>query len=115
MANKLLFKPSDMNIKVNFTSIQTVKSSVNGSVTKKNTTVFTRYGAIKTRTLNQQYLTVGTAVEDTIVVGIKHDSRVNKTLGITINSVNYSIINISTDESNNYTKFDLITIKKVTK
>lgn len=115
MANNLLFKPSDLNLRVNFTTTQSVPSPVNGSITKKQVTLFTKYGAFKTRTLTQNYNVVGTDLSDTLVIGVKHDERINKTLGITIKGVNYQILDISPDDSNNYIAFDLVTVKKVTK
>lgn len=110
-----LFKPSDLNVKVQFTTSKTVVNPNNGNSTKKPVTLFTKWGAYRRRTLNQQYQAIGTTVEDSIVIGVRHDDAIIKTLGITINNINYQIIDISSDESNNYLTYDLITIKKVTK
>ena len=115
MANKPLFKPSDLDKQVDFTTIKTVISPVNGSSVKKPVTLFTKWGAIRRRTLNQQYQAIGTTVEDSIVIGVTHDSRINKTLGVTLAGVNYQILDVSADENNYYLTYDLITIKKVAK
>ena len=40
MVKKPLFSPSDLNLKVDFTTIQTVTSKVNGSQVKKPVTLF---------------------------------------------------------------------------
>jgi len=112
---KLLFKPSDLDKQVDFTTIKTVTSPVNGSQVKKPVTLFTKWGAIRRRNLTQQYAVIGTTVEDSIVIGVAHDSRINKTLGVTLAGVNYQILDVSPDETNHYIAFDLLTIKKVTK
>lgn len=112
---KQLFKPSDLNKKVDFTTVKTVISPINGSSVKKPVTLFTKKGAIRRRTLNQQYQAIGTTVEDSIVIGVRHDDAINKTMGVTLDGVNYKILDISADESNNYLTYDLITIKKVAK
>lgn len=115
MANKPLFKPSDLDKQVDFTTIQTVISPVNGSSSKKPVTLFTKWGAIRRRNLTQQYAVIGTTIEDSIVIGVAHDSRINKSMGVTLAGVNYQILDVSPDESNNYLTYDLITIKKVAK
>jgi len=112
---KPLFKPSDLNVKVSFTTVKTVTNQNNGNSVKKPVTLFTKWGAYKRRTINQQYTILGTTTEDSIVIGVRHDNSINKTLGITIDNVNYQILDISSDESNNYLTYDLITIKKVSK
>lgn len=115
MANNQLFKPSDLNLRVNFTTFKSVPSPINGSITKQNVILFTKFGAFKTRTLSQNYNIVGTTLENTLVIGVKHDERINKTLGITVKGVNYEILDISPDESNNYIAYDLVTVKAVNK
>lgn len=112
---KPLFKPSDLNKQVDFTTTKTVISPVNGSPTKKPVTIFTKWGAIRRRNLTQQYAVIGTTVEDSIVIGVAHDSRITKALGVTLAGVNYQILDISPDESNSYLTYDLITIKQVAK
>lgn len=112
---KPLFNPSDLNRQVDFTTTKTVISPVNGSPSKKPVTLFTKWGAIRRRNLTQQYVVIGTTVEDSIVIGVAHDSRITKALGVTLAGVNYQILDISPDETNNYLTYDLITIKQVAK
>ena len=112
---KPLFKPSDLDKQVDFTTTKTVISPVNGSPTKKPVTIFSKWGAIRRRNLTQQYAVIGTTVEDSIVIGVAHDSRITKALGVTLAGVNYQILDISPDETNNYLAYDLITIKQVAK
>lgn len=115
MANKPLFKPSDLNLTVAFTETKTVTSPVNGSQVKRQVTAFTKKAGYRRRTLNQTYSIQGTSLEDTILIGVRHDERINKTFGVTIKGTNYKIESISPDMTNNYIKYDLITLSKVVK
>lgn len=112
---KPLFKPSDLDKQVDFTTSKTVISPVNGSPTKKPVVLFTKWGAIRRRNMTQQYAVIGTTIEDSIVIGVAHDSRITKALGVTLGGINYQILDVSPDETNNYLTYDLITIKQVAK
>lgn len=113
MATKPLFSPSDMPLTVAFTETKTVTSPVNGSQVKKPVTVFTKKAGYRRRTINQTYSIQGTSLQDSILIGVRHDPRINKLLGVTLKGVNYKIETISPDETNTYIKFDLITLSKV--
>ena len=113
MANKPLFSPADMPLTVSFTTIQTVTSPVNGSQVKKPVVLFTKKAGYRRRTINQTYSIQGTTLQDSVLIGVRHDSRINKTLGVTLKGVNYKIETISPDETSAYIKFDLVTLTKV--
>lgn len=113
--SKQLFKPSDLNKTVAFTTIKSVQNPNNGSMSKKPVTLFTKKGAQRRRTLNQQYSALGTTIEDSIVIGVRHDSRITKALSVLWKGEKYEILDISPDESNTYITYDLITVKKVSK
>lgn len=115
MADNQLFNPSDLNLKVDFTTVKTVISPVNGSPIKQPVTLFTKWGAFRRRTLTQNYNVVGTSLADSLVIGVRHDNRIVKTLGVTVKGVNYQILDVSPDEKNTYITYDLITLKKVVK
>lgn len=110
-----MFTPSDLNLRADFTTVKTVQNPNNGNTVKKPVTLFTKWAGWKTRGLTQQYLAMGTEVADTIVIGVRHDPRINKTLGVTLKGTNYNVVNVSPDDSNHYIAFDLVTIKEVTK
>lgn len=113
MATKPLFSPSDMPLTVDFTMTKTVTSPINGSQVKKPVTVFSKKAGYRRRTINQTYSIQGTSLQDSILIGVRHDSRINKLLGVTLKGVNYKIETISPDETSAYIKFDLITLTKV--
>lgn len=110
---KQIFKPSDLNKRVAFTTIETGYNENNGNPEEVVKTLFTKWGAPKRRTLNQQYNIQGTDLQDTIVIGVRHDERILKSLGVNYKGVNYDIKDISPDDSNNVIRYDLLTIKKV--
>lgn len=115
MAQQQLFNPSDLNLKVAFTTIKSVSNPVNGSLTKQPVTLFTKWGGFRRRTMTQQYSVIGTSLEDTLVIGVRHDPAIVKTLGVTVKNINYNIVDISPDDGNRTITYDLITLKKVTK
>lgn len=104
-----------MPLTVDFTLPQTVTNPVNGGRTTEPVTQFSKKAGYRRRTLNQSYSIQGTSLEDSILIGVRHDSRINKTLGVTLKGTNYKIESVSPDETNTYIKFDLITLTKVVK
>lgn len=112
---KQLFKPSDLNQRIDFCTVQTVQNPKNGSQHKEQVVLFTKKGAQKTRTLNQQYTVQNTTLADTVVLAVRHDKRINKTLSVKWNDDKYDILDISSDGTNNTITYDFVTVKKVTK
>ncbi|WP_404975669.1 phage head closure protein [Weissella paramesenteroides] len=110
-----LFKPSDLVHKVVFEKSKTDYNPVNGNPIIDYETLFTKWGAPKRRTITQQYQIAGTSLEDTIVIGVRHDERIIKGIGVFYDGVHYDIEDVSADDSNNYITYDLITVKEVKK
>lgn len=110
-----LFKPSDLTHKVVFEKTTTGYNPVNGNPTIVYEPLFTKWGAPKRRTMSQQYQIAGTSLEDSIVIGVRHDERIMKGIGLLYDGVHYSIEDVSADDSNNYITYDLITVKEVKK
>lgn len=70
------------------------------------------------RSQSQQYSLLGTKLEDTIVVAIRSQYHVDKTMQAQIDGnddVTYRIIAISRDDSHSLQRYDLITLKDITK
>ncbi len=70
------------------------------------------------RSQSQQYSLLGTKLEDTIVVAIRSQYQVDKTMQAQIDGnddVTYRIITISRDDSHSLQRYDLITLKDITK
>jgi SPP1 family predicted phage head-tail adaptor len=70
------------------------------------------YAPIK-RTLTQQYELVGTELQDTIIIAIRHNKDVQESMQVQIKDMAYTILNLSLDESNSYITYDFLTLKKV--
>lgn len=76
----------------------------------------TLHCAFYQRSQNQQYALVGTDLEDTIVVAVRSQYRVNDQMLAQLDgddSITYQIVTISRDESHAVTRYDLITLKDV--
>lgn len=70
------------------------------------------------RSQSQQYSLLGTKLEDTIVVAVRSQYKIDKTMLAQLdgnNDVTYRIITISRDYSHSLQRYDLITLKDVTK
>ncbi|MBB1063635.1 phage head closure protein [Limosilactobacillus fastidiosus] len=70
------------------------------------------------RSQNQQYSLLGTKLEDTIVVAVRSQYKIDKTMLAQLDGnddVTYRIITISRDDSHSLQRYDLITLKDVTK
>lgn len=70
------------------------------------------------RSQSQQYSLLGTKLEDTVVVAIRSQYRVDKTMLAQLDgnsAVTYRIVAISRDDSHSLHRYDLITLKDVTK
>lgn len=67
------------------------------------------------RTLTQQYLLVGTRLDNSVVIVTRHDNR-NATAQLVKldDGVTYSVNECSPDDSNDYIRYDYLTLKKVT-
>ncbi len=71
--------------------------------------------AIYQRSQNQQYALVGTDLENTIVVAVRSQYRVDKSLMAKLDDKDtvYRIVTISRDESHSLTRYDLITLRDI--
>lgn len=70
------------------------------------------------RSQSQQYSLLGTKLEDTIVVAVRSQYQVDKSMLAQIDEndeVTYRIVAISRDDSHSLQRYDLITLKDVTK
>lgn len=63
------------------------------------------------RSITQQYQVMGTTLEDTIVIIIRHNPKVNKSLQVSYGGQRYAILDISQDDSFNINTYDYLTLK----
>lgn len=104
--------PFDLNRRADFGTVQTVQNPDNGSMKKTFVKAFSLWYASKTRTLNQQYQIQGTALENTKVIIVRHNPKVEAIKAVQIGDVMYDLVSYSPDESNNYNTYDFVTLKR---
>lgn len=104
--------PFELNRRANFGTVQTVQNPDNGSMKKTFVKAFSLWYASKTRTLNQQYQIQGTALENTKVIIVRHNPKVEAIKVVQIDDVMYDLVSYSPDESNNYNTYDFVTLKR---
>jgi len=108
----LKYKPSDFNKRAQFGSIKTVTNPNTGGKSKVFVAEITLHYAPKKRTLTQQYTILGTNLEDTILIVIRHNKALNKKLLVKLSDGKYyDIVGTSPDDSNNIITYDIVTLK----
>ena len=107
-----MFKPSDFNHKADFGTVESKQNPDNGSIKKTFVKQFSLWYAPKTRTLNQQYQIQGTALDNTAVIVVRHNTAVEGVKVAQINGVMYDIMQYSPDESNAIIAYDFVTLKR---
>lgn len=106
------YKPSDFNKRAQFGSIKTVTNPNTGGKSKVFVAEITLHYAPKKRTLTQQYTILGTNLEDTILIVIRHNKALNKKLLVKLSDGKYyDIVGTSPDDSNNVITYDIVTLK----
>lgn len=104
--------PFELNRRADFGMVKTVQNPDNGSMKKTFVKAFSLWYASKTRTLNQQYQIQGTALENTKVIIVRHNPKVEAIKAVQIGDVMYDLVSYSPDESNNYNTYDFVTLKR---
>ncbi|GEK06651.1 phage head closure protein [Schleiferilactobacillus harbinensis] len=67
------------------------------------------------RTLSQQYTLIGTRLDNSVTVIVRHDDRNTAQQQARIDGIVYDIADISPDDSNNIIRYDYLTLIKITK
>lgn len=108
------FIPSDFSRTV---ELGGVKSHQNGAHVNVSTFVpaYTLHYKEQKRTLTQQYLLVGTRLDNSLVIIVRHDDRNTAQQQARIDNVVYDIADVSPDDSNNAIRYDYLTLVKITK
>ncbi|MFR6560225.1 MAG: phage head closure protein [Weissella confusa] len=106
------FKPSDFNRKADFGTVESKQNPNNGSIKKAFVKKFSLWYAPKTRTLNQQYQVQGTALDNTKVMVVRHNTAVEGIKVAQLDGVMYDIVLYSPDESNAIIAYDFVTLKR---
>ena len=106
---------SRLNHLIEFGVTEPVDSDAIGGTKPTFKPQMTLHCAIYQRSQNQQYALVGTDLENTIVVAVRSQYKVDETLMAKLdgNDTVYRIVTISRDESHSMTRYDLITLRNV--
>ncbi|MHA5097166.1 phage head closure protein [Oenococcus oeni] len=111
----MAINPFSLNKRGQFGSVGTVTNPNTGSSTRQFVASFSRWYAVRTRTMNQTYQIYGTDLQDTIDIVIRHDPSIQKQfLFLDTDGKQYSIESISPDDSGSLNAFDILTLKSVT-
>lgn len=106
------YKASDFNKTVKFGTVKSITSEINGSIIQKFIPQMSLKYASKMRTLTQQYTILGTRLEDTRMIVIRHNKTLqDKLIAMLPDGQYYDIVGISPDDSNNIITYDIVTLK----
>lgn len=108
------FKPSDFSRMVDLGSPQSHKTGAGINITSF-VPAYSLHFKQQKRTLTQQYTLVGTRLDNSITIIVRHDIRNASQQQARIDCVVYDISDISPDDSNDAIRYDYLTLIKVTK
>jgi SPP1 family predicted phage head-tail adaptor len=115
MMATMKLKPSDFNHKITFRKTKDKLDKSGNFYVPTLISELSLWCAPRTRTLNQQYQIMKTELEDTIIVVIRHNPKVNESYEAKYRDEFYDIVSISTDDTNQTFAYDFITLKKIKK
>lgn len=109
-------QPWQFNKVANFGSMQSVQNPKTGMRVQKFVKEFSLHYMVKNRTLNQQYATLGTSLENTIVIVINHSKLIQENQLVQLpDGKTYRVVNLSVDDSTQITRYDYLTLSLNTK
>ncbi|MFT8861269.1 phage head closure protein [Schleiferilactobacillus harbinensis] len=108
------FKPSDFSRKVELGSPQSHRTGAGLNVSSFVPTYSLHFKQQK-RTLSQQYTLVGTRLDGSITIIVRHDARNVNQQQARIDGTVYNLANVSPDDSNDAIRYDYLTLVKITK
>ena len=108
------FKAADFSHKVDLGSPRSYKTGAGINLTSFVPAYSLHYKQQK-RTLTQQYTLVGTRLDNSITIIVRHDTRNASQKQARLDGVVYDISDISPDDSNDAIRYDYLTLVKTTK
>ncbi|OIK55722.1 phage head closure protein [Oenococcus oeni] len=107
-----LFKPSDFNKRGQFGEYDTVINPTSAGEEDGFTDSFSRWYAVRTRSMNKTYQMYGTDLQDTVDIVVRHDPNIKPPLLFQDNQgKQYDIVSVSPGETSNPNAFDILTLK----
>lgn len=108
----LIKDPSRLNKRAAFGTVQSVELP-SGISKPQFVSLMTVWCAIWVRSLSQQYQLIGTNLEDTQTIVIRHNPGIDDSMKVQIDDNTYTIVSINPDESTSIITYDTVTIRKV--
>lgn len=108
------FKPSDFSRIVDLGSPQSHKTGAGLNISTF-IPVYSLHFKQQKRTLSQQYTLVGTQLDNSITIIVRHDDRNASQQQARIGGIVYGIADVSPDDSNDAIRYDYLTLTKITK
>lgn len=108
------FKAADFSRTVELGSPQSHKTGAGVNVTSF-VPAYSLHFKQQKRTLTQQYTLVGTRLDNSITIIVRHDTRNISQKQARLDGVVYNISDISPDDSNDALRYDYLTLVKTTK
>ncbi|MGV0167606.1 phage head closure protein [Furfurilactobacillus sp. WILCCON 0119] len=102
---------SRLNKTVSFGHTERVENDGSGDYDIVVVPDFKVHCALYNRTFAQDYQLMGTELEDTIVLAVRSDQRINKSLKASFDGNDYDLPDVSKDASGMPVGYDLVTLK----
>ena len=109
------FKPADFSRIVELGSAKSHRTGAGLNISEF-VSAYTLHYKQQKRTLSQEYTLVGTRLDNSITIIVRHDPRnVDQQLARFNGTDTYDIVECSPDESNDAIRYDYLTLTKITK
>lgn len=108
------FKPTDFGQVVALGKKESERNPYTGASIAKFVQEYKLHFATQKRTITQQYMVVGTRLENTVIIITRHDERNDGVTWAQISGTDYEVLSVSPDDSNEYIRYDYLTLSKIT-
>lgn len=108
------FKPTDFGRVVALGKMVSDRNPYTGASITRFAQEYKLHFATQKRTITQQYMVVGTRLENTVIIITRHDDRNDGVTRAQINGIDFEVLSISPDDSNEYIRYDYLTLSKIT-
>ncbi|WP_419154097.1 phage head closure protein [Weissella viridescens] len=105
----------EFNRKAKFGEMKSVQNENTGAQVKTFVPLFSLYYAPVRRGLSLESQLEGTKFENTITIVIRHQAKVSDAMLVELDGVQYSIVNVESDDTNKYVAYDFVILKRIEK
>ncbi|MDF7639959.1 phage head closure protein [Lactobacillus sp. ESL0791] len=104
-------QPYSLNKKAEFGKVQLVHNSNTGANINRFVSQFSLWCMPYTRAISQQISLTPEQLDQPIII-VRHNTKVTTDMLVEYDGIQYSIMNISSDDSNKIIAYDYITLRK---